>query len=136
VISNSSLNDQTPSVSMDFVGDAVVVWEQNDNIAAIRVSAAGVQQGNQINIASSSAIELAPSVALRRDGGAFVVTYESITTSVRAKVAEVSASNTVTTFDAGVNPAQAVSIDGFGNYFISATGPELDIHARRGFLSS
>jgi hypothetical protein len=82
---------------MDFVGDAVVVWEQNDNIAAIRVSAAGVQQGNQINIASSSAIELAPSVALRRDGGAFVVTYESITTSVRSKVAEVSA---LTSFEA------------------------------------
>ena len=136
VISYSSLSDQTPSVSMDIVGDAVVVWEQNENIAAIRVSAAGVQQGHQINIASSSAIEFAPSVVLRRGGGGFVVTYESLTTSVRAKVAEVSASNTVTTFDAGVNPAQAVSIDGVGNYFISATGPELDIHARRGFLFS
>jgi hypothetical protein len=135
VISNSSLNDQTPSVSMGTFGDAVVAWEQNENIAAIRVSAAGAQ-GPQINIASSSAIEFVPSVALRPGGGGFVVTYESLTTSVRSKVAEVSAFNTVTTFDAGVNPAQAVSIDGLGNYFISATGPELDIHARRGFLSS
>ena len=99
----------------------------------MRVSPSGVQ-GPQINIASTSAIELAPSVALKADGSGFVVTYESITTSVRAEVAEVSAFNTVTTFDAGVNPAQAVSIDAFGNYFISATGPDLDIHARRGFL--
>jgi hypothetical protein len=136
VISFSSLFDQTPSVSMDNAGDAVVAWEQNNNIAAVRVSATG-SQGSQINIANTSNIEFGPSVALRRDGGGFVVTYESLTsTSAQAKVAEVSPLNTVTTFDAGSVSGQAVSIDAFGNYFISFTGNELDIHARRGTLFS
>jgi hypothetical protein len=135
-ISFSSLYDQTPSVSMDNAGDAVVAWEQNNDIVAMRVSSTGAQ-GPQISIANSSNIEFGPSVAMRRDGGGFVVTYESLTsTSARAKVAEVSAFNSVTTFDAGTNSGQSVSIDGFGDYFISSTGNELDIHARRGFLFS
>jgi hypothetical protein len=136
VISFSSLYDQTPDVSMDNAGDAVVAWEQNNNIEAVRVGSNGSQSA-PINIATTSNIEFGPSVALRSDGGGFVVTYESLSsTSARAKVAEVSAFNTVTTFDAGTNSGQSVSIDAFGDYFISSTGPELDIHARRGFLLS
>jgi hypothetical protein len=136
VISFSSLYDQTPSVSMDNAGDAVVAWEQNGNIAAVRVGAAGAQ-GAQINIASTSNLEYGPSVALRRDGGGFVVTYESLTsTSAHAKVAEVSPSNTVTTYDAGSVSGAAVSIDAFGDYFVTYTGSDLDIHARRGSLFS
>jgi hypothetical protein len=134
VISFSSAFDQTPSVSMDNAGDAVVAWEQNGNIEAMRVSSTGAQ-GPQINIASTANLEYGPSVALRRDGGGFVVSYESLSsTSFRAKVAEVSAFNTVTTFDAGSVSGAAVSIDAFGDYFVTYTGSELDIHARHGFL--
>jgi hypothetical protein len=134
VISFSTLYDQTPSVSMDNVGDAVVAWEQNGNIAAVRVSSTG-SQGAQINIANTSNLEFGPSVALKPGGGGFVVTYESLTpTSAHAKVAEVSAFNSVTTFDAGSVSGAAVSIDAFGDYLVTYTGSDLDIHGRRGLL--
>jgi hypothetical protein len=134
VISFSTLFDQTPSVSMDNAGDAVVAWEQNDNIAAVRVSSTG-SQGAQINIASTSNLEFGPSVALKPGGGGFVVTYESLTsTSAHAKVAEVSATNTITTFDAGSVSGAAVSFDAFGDYLVTYTGSDLDIHGRRGLL--
>ena len=51
-------------------------------------------------------------------------------------VAEVSAFNTVTTFDAGADSGATVSIDAFGDYFVTYTGSDLDIHARRGTLFS
>ena len=79
-ISFSSLYDQAPAVSMDNAGDAVVAWEQNNNIVAMRVSSTGAQ-GSQINIASTSNVEYGPSVALRTDGGGFVVTYEDLSST-------------------------------------------------------
>ena len=58
---------------------------------------------------------------------------------LQVMVAEVSASDVVTTLDAGQpRVAQAVSIDGFDNYVVTTTARDkldLNIHARRGHLA-
>ena len=139
-ISLSSSNDVTPSVSMDNFGNGVVAWERSGDIKARRISFSG-SLGSEINIASSSALETLPSVALKRGGGGFVVAYESFTTTprtpARVKVAEVSAFNTVTTLDVPLRSAPAVSINAFDNYLLTYTefGGDFNIRGRRGFLS-
>jgi hypothetical protein len=137
-VAYSTAHDQSPSISMDNAGDAVVAWESNFNVKARRISSTGVM-GAEINIASTAAIEEEPSVALRRDGGGFVVAYQSDgETAFGIKVAEVSAFDSVTTYDAGVRADPAVSIDAFGDYLLTDTGDvgssTADIHARRGIL--
>lgn len=135
-ISLNTAFDETPAVTMDNLGNAVVAWERAGDIKARRVSSTGALSG-EINIASSSNFEFGPSVALRKGGGSFVVSYESITsTSAHAKVAEVTAANAVTTFDAGSRSGGSVSIDSFDHYLLTDTSPDLDIHGRHGFLSS
>lgn len=136
-ISLNTANDVSPSVSVDNFGNGVVAWERAGDIKARRFTSTGVLLGAEINIASTSATERGASVAIRRGGGGFVVAYENATTSVRTKVAEVSAFNTVTTFDAGVRSTPAVSINAFGDYFMTYTsldGFDFNIRGRRGRL--
>jgi hypothetical protein len=76
-------------------------------------------------------------VALKPGGGGYVVAYESVSSSVRVKVAEVSAFDRVTTLDAGERSVPAVSIDAFGDYLLtyaSFDGSDLNIRGRRGTL--
>jgi hypothetical protein len=85
-----------------------------------------------------------PSVALNKQGGGFVVAYISsdINTGNSSSVAEVSAFDTVTTYSLGNNFNPAVSMDAFGDYFVTydtyETNPNTtgntDVHARRGYL--
>jgi hypothetical protein len=133
-ISLSTAFDETPAVAMDSSGNAVVAWERAGDIKARRVSATG-SLGSEINIANSSNFEFGPTVAIRKRGGSFVVSYESLTPiTARAKVAEVSTSGTVTTFDAGDRSGGSVSIDSFDHYLLTYTSPDLEIHGRHGFL--
>lgn len=141
-ISLSTSNEALPSVAMDRNGNAVVAWERAGNggfdIKARRVNAAGVM-GSELTIANSSANEVNPSVAIKRNGGAFVVSYQSMTASpTRVKVAEVSSSDHVlVTFDAGQRFDAAVSINGFDQYMLTYTSldsGDLNIRGRRGHL--
>ena len=91
-------------------------------------------------IASSFADERAPSVALKRNGGGFVVSYQSMSLlPTHVKVAEVSALNQVlATHDAGPRFDAAVSINGLDDYLLTYTSFEsgdLNIRGRRGHLS-
>jgi hypothetical protein len=142
-ISLSTANDALPSLAMDNSGASVVAWQRagsgGSDIKAVRVSSIGFA-GGEITIAGTSANERNPSVALRRTGGSFVVAYDSTTNFIsnRVRVAEVSAFNTVTTLDAGVRSAPAVSINGFGDYLLTYTSNDngdLNIRNRRGRLS-
>jgi hypothetical protein len=142
IISFSSSDDSSPSVAMDNSANAVVAWQRagsgGGDIKARRVSASGFL-GAEINIASTEANERNFSVALKRGGGGFVVAYDSsflLVTSV--KVAEVSASNAVTTRDSGVRFTPAVSINASDDYLLTYTaadGSDLNIRGRRGHLS-
>jgi hypothetical protein len=122
---------------LDNFGNGVVAWERAGDIKARRFNSIGFME-SEINIASTSATERAASVAIRRGGGGFVVAYETASFfGNRTKVAEVSAFNTVTTFDAGVRSTPAVSINAFGDYLLSYTaldGADFNIRARRGRL--
>jgi hypothetical protein len=134
--SKTPFDDTMPSIAMDNSGAAVMAWQRNGNIEARRIFAGG-EVGVLVDIAKTSALELAPSVALKPGGGGYVVAYESIGSSVRAKVAEVSASNRVTTIDAGERSVPVVSIDFFGDYLladVSLDGSDLNIRGRRGTL--
>lgn len=136
-ISLSTANDVSPSLSLDNFGNGVVAWERAGDIKARRFNSIGFMNP-EINIASTSATERAASVAIRRGGGGFVVAYETASLfGNRTKVAEVSAFNTVTTFDAGVRSTPAVSINAFGDYLLSYTaldGSDFNIRGRRGRL--
>jgi hypothetical protein len=126
---------------MDNFGNAVVAWQQHgttgSDIKARRVSS-GDTVGPVINIAVTSADEANPTVALRRGGGGFVVSYDSaglLTTDV--KVAEVSAFDQVRTLDAGVRFDPYVSINAFDQYILTYTAEtfgSIDIRGRLGHL--
>jgi hypothetical protein len=133
----------SPSVAVDNNGNSVVAWSILGNgggdVKARRVSSSGIA-GPVLTIASTSDSELAPSVAMKRGGGSFVVAYDSDSQGrLQVMVAEVSASNVVTTLDAGQPRfTPAVSIDGFDNYIVTSTardGFDLNIHERRGHLA-
>jgi hypothetical protein len=133
----------SPSVAVDDNGNSVVAWSILGNgggdIKARRVSASGIV-GPVLTIASTSDSELAPSVAMKRSGGSFVVAYDSdFQGRLQVMVAEVSASNVITTLDAGQPRfSPAVSIDGSGNYIVTTSAfdkQDLNIHARRGHLA-
>jgi hypothetical protein len=143
-ISSNTGFDALPSVAMDRSGNAVVAWQRGFqfNIKARRVSSTGLASA-EINIASNGqAVERNASVALAQSGGRFVVAYDTavIFTSTRTEVAEVSATNVVTTFDAGVRSNPAVSINGANNYLVtynSDDGPTdgQNVRGRRGHLA-
>jgi hypothetical protein len=133
-----------PSISMDISGNSVTAWSVFGNgggdIKARRVSASGIA-GPVLDIASTTDDERRPAVALQRTGESFVVVYDSQFAPIgRLQLfsAEVSASNVVTTLDAGQPRFQsAVTIDTFGFYTIVDTardGMDLNIHERRGHL--
>ena len=69
---------------------------------------------------------------MKQSGGSFVVAYDSsFSSTLQVKVAEVSASNAVTTFDAGEQRFNgAVSIDGFNNYMLTYTRSQRSLHPR------
>ena len=143
-IASSTAFDSLPSVAMDNSGNAVVAWQQGflSDIKARRVSSNGIMCA-EINIANNGqAVERHASVALAQSGGRFVVAYDSavIFTSTRTMVAEVAATNVVTTFDAGVRYNPAISIRGAGNYLVtynSNDGPPdgVNVRGRRGHLA-
>src|SRR5262249_9661952 len=135
----STAFESRPSVSMDNSGNAVVAWQRqiygNNDVIARRVSSSGVL-GPEITIAATSYSEESPKVALKRTGGAFVVVYNGYDqTSEHVRVAEVSATNRVTTLDAGVRLDASVSINGAGQYLVTYTsndGGDLNIRRRIG----
>jgi hypothetical protein len=139
-IAASTANESLPSVSMDNFGNAVVAWQRttsgNADILARRVTSTGVL-GTVTTIAATSFSERNPSVALKRTGGAYVVVYDRTVTNTHVNVAEVSAVDTVHTFDAGARFNAAVSINGANKYLITYTsddGGDLNIRRRFGQL--
>ena len=140
-VTSSSVNETDPSLSVDIFNNAVVGWVRhnpsNNDIQARRLFNGGIL-GNIIPIATTTANDFNPSVALARTGGKFVVSYTSVTGLLsRVKVAEVSASNSVTTLDAGPRFSAAVSIGGADQYLLTYTSEVLgaiDIRRRLGRL--
>ncbi|WP_422924386.1 hypothetical protein [Singulisphaera sp. PoT] len=137
-IASSTSWDELPSVAIDSSGNTVVAWDRNGtDIKARRVSNTGVM-GAEINISSSSTIQGSASVALKPSGGGFVVAYQSFSNIFRNKVAEVSASNQVTTIDAGAGGHAVVSMNIYGDYILTYTSSDAgdaNIRGRRGHLS-
>jgi hypothetical protein len=143
-----------PTVSVDNLGNAVVVWAQRTNteseIMARRESYLG-GMGPDLLIGASTELELGnQTVAMKRDGsGAFVVAYESdipifisgrnVQTGNQVLVAEVSSSNQMTTVSAGAVSGPALSINNSGQYLltysIDVSGIQ-DIDGRLGQLPS
>jgi hypothetical protein len=152
-IATSFAREQAPSLSMDLFGNAVVAYQKQNgtdfNIKARRINSSG-SVGPELNIASSTGIEVAPSVALQGAGGRFVVALEDFvlingTFHRFLVVTEVSPSNTVlNAFNAGIDRAQAsVAFVGFSysDYQVSYTNlignnfdPGLGIRRRRGSI--
>jgi len=140
-VETSTAFESRPSVSMDDAGNAVVAWQRqtfgNNDVIARRVSSAGVM-GGEITIAATSFSEESPKVALKHNGGGFVVVYNGFDqTSEHVRVAEVSASNQVTTLDAGVRSDASVSINASGQYLVTYTandGGDLNIRRRIGHI--
>lgn len=137
----------SPTVSVDTSGDFVVAWQEmvgsNANIMARRVSNYG-QLGSVTSIATTSASETVPSVALDPTKDSYVVAYQvgSGSTS-QVKVSEVSASNKVTsTATVGSNlNTPSVSISATHRYFVTAqsyrrrlTDPDGGVFGRFGTL--
>ena len=140
-IETSTAFESRPSVSMDDSGNAVVAWQRqifgNNDVIARRVSASGVL-GTETTIAATSFSEESPKVALKPTGGSYVVVYNGFDqTSEHVRVAEVSASDRVTTYDAGVRSDASVSINGAGQYVVTYTsndGGDLNIRRRIGHI--
>lgn len=140
-VETSTAFESRPSVSMDDAGNAVVAWQRqtfgNNDVIARRVSATGVV-GGAIAIAATSFSEESPKVALKHGGGGFVVVYNGYDqTSRHVRVAEVSASNAITTYDAGIRSDPAVSINSAGQYVVTYTsndGGDLNIRRRLGHI--
>jgi hypothetical protein len=139
----SSDLDRRPSVSMDNSANAVVAWQQqggvSPSIKARRISAGGAA-GSPITIAVAGQTLSDTKVALKQGGGGFVVVYNSLDGAGNVKVAEVSSSGTVTTFNVNGRGDPAVSINGFGDYLVTYTSSDgvpggLNIRGRRGHLS-
>jgi hypothetical protein len=146
-IAGASFKESNPSVAMDDAGNTVVAWQQQNptsaggwNIRAKRVSASG-SLGSTIQIASTSASETLPAVAVQRSTGDYVVAFQSKSGSnaARVKVSERRATGT----DAGLHDLgsartrPAVGIDGLGNYLVTfqaSDTSENGIYGRRGVL--
>ena len=137
----STADDSAPSVSMDNSGNAVVAWNEQRTTSRRGGSARPVARGPRSISPAPRTRSEAPSVALKPGGGGFVVAYRRSSLgdlrNLDFRVAEVSAFDTVTTFDAG-RGAGAVSIDAFGDYLLTYTafdaGGDTNIHSRRGRL--
>ena len=140
-IETSTAFESRPSVSMDKAGNAVVAWQRqtfgNNDVIARRVTASGVL-GAEVAVAATSFSEESPKVALKPTRGSYVVVYNGFDeTSEHVRVAEVSASDTVTTFDAGVRSDPSVSINAAGQYVVTYTsndGGDLNIRRRIGHI--
>ncbi|WP_165071864.1 hypothetical protein [Paludisphaera rhizosphaerae] len=140
-IDTSTAFESRPSVSMDDAGNSVVAWQRqtfgNNDILARRVSSTGVMSST-LSIAATSFSEESPKVALKRSGGAFVVVYNGFDqTSEHVRVAEVSSSNNITRYDAGIRSDASVSINSVGQYVVTYTsndGGDLNIRRRLGHL--
>ena len=72
--------NESPKIAMDNQGNAVIAYQtwngSNWDVEAHRFSNTGVV-GGEINVGSTSANEISPSVALEGNAGAFVVAYDS-----------------------------------------------------------
>lgn len=136
---DSTHNDFSPDVAMDDYGNAVVAWEHayssNDHdIYARRVSSGGTI-GSIVYVRTASTYDYAPTVALSRSTGHFVVGYVVSGSTARIGVSEFDGSNTrlsdsslVTGYDV------SVSMDGFNRYLVSYTKGS-DVYSRRDFVS-
>jgi hypothetical protein len=141
-MANSTTDETHPAVSVDNSGNAVVVWQNangnNTDVLYSRADASG-NLGPIHIVEASSLNEGSPSVAMKRTGGSFVVTYnQSSSTSTHARVAEVSASDNVTRFDAGIRSNPVVSINRAGKYLVTYTSNDsgdLNIRRRIGTLA-
>jgi hypothetical protein len=148
-IATSTAREQSPSLSMDDIGNAVVAYQKFSSgdwdIKARRVSPTG-SVGAELNIRNTSADETRPSVALKPGpaGGGFVVAYNR---SGGVGVTEVSASGAVlANHDIG-SPSEiavgpTVRIDGSGHYLLTYTtldalpfGSDFNVRGRFGRLS-
>jgi len=133
--------ESRPSISMDDYGNAVVAWQRttygNADVLARRVNSSG-SVGGITTIAATSFWESSPSVALKRTGGAYVVAFTGdVAAGSHVLVAEVSAADHVTTYDAGARMSPSVSFNGAGYYQITYTSNDngdLNIRRRRGIL--
>jgi hypothetical protein len=143
LISDDPANDTRPSISMDHGDDAVVAWQRQRNgvfdIMARQVSAGGTL-GNEIRVTTSTDELAFPSVAVRRPGGSFVVTFEEFTAhGIENIVAEVPTNNlnAITLYAVATGSAPSVSINGFDEYIVTYslfdTG-DSNIHGRHGHL--
>jgi hypothetical protein len=142
-VANSQPDETAPSVSIDNAGNAVVAWQVpssggSSQVRFSRASASG-NLGPELIVENSSFFQTGPRVALKRTGGAFVVTYDqNILGNNHVRVAEVSASNQVKIFDASLRSKPAVSINGANHYLVTYTsndGGDLNIRRRIGTLS-
>ncbi len=134
--SNVPFDDTMPSIAEDNSGNVALAWQRNGDIESRRIFAGG-EIGILMELTKTPNQELAPSVALKPGGGGYVVVYESLTSTARTKVAEVSAFDHVTTLDAGERVFPSVSIDFFGDYLLayeSLDGSDRNIRGRRGTL--
>jgi hypothetical protein len=149
-IAAASFAESNPSIAMDDFGDTIVAWQQQNatsgggwNIRAKRVTGGG-SIGSTVQIASTSATETLPAVAMSHFSGSYVVAYQSksgSTTSV--KLNERSLGNTdLGTINLGSSRFKpSIGIDDSGaDYFVAyektgdATDPGKGIFARRGFI--
>jgi hypothetical protein len=147
-IAASGYREQSPSVSMDNSGNAVVAYSKyagsTSYIKARRVngSTGGTSAEIDIGLDNAGGTVSEPVVALSRSGGPFVVAWTDFTRFAGAliDVEEISSSNMVTT-SSTINSGPfkpAISIGRYGAYLLSYTkyvGGDLDdIHARRGHI--
>jgi hypothetical protein len=149
-----------PSISMDKFGNAVIAYQKlvggDFDIYAQRLTNAGFLNTDFVVSQAPNVQETNPSVALRADGGPFVVVYETgllvgathSNTNRSVEVNEVTGSNVSQGFvNYGANPNNAepaVAIDGFGFYQLTFTAgvggatdnTSEDIHTQLGTLNT
>ena len=123
-VAASTAFEARPSVSLDNNANAVVAFQRDNifgsSIVAKRISSTGVPS-NEIVLKLDSESLRGPKVALKRGGGAFVVTYDDFIGAGVVQVAEVSSSNRVTTFSVSNRSNPSVSINGADNYLLTYT---------------
>lgn len=135
--------EQAPSVSLNELGNGVVVYQRtsagNANIRAKRFTFAGGLSG-EINVASTAASETVPSVALQHSGAKFVVTYNrNLNTVIDTEVSAANVPVTVANLPSRYRPS--VSIDSRSIYQLAyetllpvTDGSGTGIRRRRGLL--
>jgi hypothetical protein len=143
LLSGNTTFDYAPSIAIDNNGNSVTAWttygRHGGDVLARRISAVGIA-GPVLPIANTTDFEGDASVAMKRGGGSFVVAYDDTSGSrLQVMVAEVSATNVITTLDAGQPRfGPAVTMDVFDNYIVTTTArdkQDLNIHLRRGHLA-